>query len=289
MHSLDSPKNGHPTSLKGTKSLTVPQFSCPMAGWCSPPLAGNCEHSRRINESLSQRCRSLTQRRKEACLLAAHSVCESGRGDSQYCWNKGPLSNLQALPPLKCKSRANPSQSGTRGLQFHPPWFLLALQFLNGLPWGFARRILLLQAGFATGRAINMAPALWQLTSHPPRVQKARLKVNKGTWLGWQRGEWRRCWELEGEGKGCSRRICSSCSPVGFPGSWAGSSPPPVISSLRAPHQCHCSWHLIMQQRWKWTGTKHPNFYFFLLFPRSTMKMGVNWVLWDHQCLFGLG
>lgn len=135
-------------------------------------------------------CRNLTQREKQTHLLAIGSSSGLRRYNLQYRWFKGPGSNLQSLSPLKCKTRVNPSWSGTRGLQFHPAWFLLALQFLNGLPWGLAGRILHYQSGFATGSIINMASAPWQLSSHPTRVQKAELKVNKTTsqvaerWMG---------------------------------------------------------------------------------------------------------
>lgn len=102
---------------------------------------------------------------REASLSSRCTIPALGKRYNFRCWRyKGPSSNLQSLPPLKFKTRFDPSRSGTRGLQFHPAWFLLALQFLNGLPWGLAGRILHYQSRFARGSLINMASALWQLS-----------------------------------------------------------------------------------------------------------------------------
>lgn len=71
------------------------------------------------------------------------------------------------------------------------------------------------------------------------------------------------------------------------PRSQAGSSPPPAISIFYTSHQCHHSWHLIMHQRWKWTGTEHPNFSFSYYFCGAPW----SWELikscgTDNQCRF---
>lgn len=236
-----------------------------------------------MNKFLSQ-CAE-TSHSEASCRLAAPLQLWVKKVQLPGLLYKGPSSNLQSLPPLKFKTRFDPSRSGTSGLQLHPAQFLLALQFLNGLPWGPAGRILHYQSRFATGSLINMASAPWQLSQHPTRVLKAELKVNITTTqvAGRRVGE---CWKLKSERKGYWPGP-QSFQPGWVPSSWAGCLLPPAIGMFYTSHQCHHSWHLIMHQRWKWTGTKHPNFpfsYYFCIAPWS-------WELikscgTDNQCLF---